>query len=697
MINIFRVFLSDVKRLSNNVVAIVIIMGLTVIPALYAWFNIMSNWDPYGEDATAQMNIAVYSCDEGVDIGGLSINVGNTIVENLEANKTIGWVFEENEMDALQGVYNGDFYAAIIVPQNFTDNMLSFLSGEPNHPTISYYENSKKNSIATKITSKVKTTVQEQVNAAILSTLTKAVSASGGLLAGNSDTITKGEILKLEDIEKNLETYAKLLNTLSLLTGSAADLVNTTQSMLPGVEGLIEGSHESVASMQESVLSGAQTTQAISSMVDMSLDNINDQLLAFNIAVQNITIDTSPVDNLKGIEQVSQIVYVTLDMLDSFSIDTSGVRNEYSNLEEAIDVLISDSQITEEKLETMKNTISTSISSVLVSVESLQTDFDFSIAPSLDNSVYNIELSLIEANRMLGSLDDSFPQIDSALESYKTTLEYGTGNINTTRDYVINLQSSVRNLIDNLNGLADDEQYQEIMEYLETEPEIIASFISSPIQMETVAFYEIETYGSAMASFYTVLALWVGALITVALVHVKVQDTEDLKGIKNYQKFFGRYIVFFLIGQAQTLITVLGNLFYVQIDCVHPFLFWVTSVVISLMFTFFMYSLTYAFGNVGEAIAVIIMVIQVAGTGGTFPIEVLPNVYQIIYKFLPFTYAMNGLRECVGGFYNNYLVQNLCFLGIYIIVSVAIGILRKPFAKLNHMVEMSKEKSGLLI
>ena len=235
------------------------------------------------------------------------------------------------------------------------------------------------------------------------------------------------------------------------------------------------------------------------------------------------------------------------------------------------------------------------------------------------------------------------------------------------------------------------------MELLEAEPEIIASFIASPIQMEEVAFYEIETYGSAMSPFYTVLALWVGALITVALVHVKVVDTDDLKGVKNYQKFFGRYIVFFLIGQAQTLITVLGNLFFVQIYCVHPFLFWVTSAIISFMFTLFMYSLTYSFGNVGEAIAVVVMVVQVAGAGGTFPVEVLPAVYQAVYKFLPFTYAMNGLRECVGGFYGNYLAKDLGVLGIYILISVAIGLLRKPFAKLNHMIEESKEKSGLLI
>lgn len=698
MINIFRVFLSDVKRLSSNVVAIVIIMGLSIIPALYAWFNIMSNWDVYGEAATSQMHIAVYSCDEGVTMGSLSVNVGDTVKSGLESNKTIGWVFTDTEMEAMQGVYNGEYYAAFIIPEDFTQDMLSFLNGDPDkHPTIDYYENSKKNAIATKITSKVKTAVQQQVNTSILSTLTESASSAGELIAGSSENIADGAVTKLEDIEKNLGTYANLLNTLSLLTSSAADLVDTSQGMLPSVEGLIEGSQGTVSSMQQSVLSGAQTTQAVKSMIDVSLTNINNQLATVEQTIQNFTIDTSFADQLKGFEQLSGIVYGTLDSLDALGVDTGTLRTQYEELQNTINGFETNTDMTEEKLNSLKETAASCITAVRSSITSLQSNFDLSITPSIDNSVYNIENSLIEAQNMLSSIDDSFPQIDLALENYQSLLESGTDDISATRDYVIDLQNGVSDLIDSINELVENEQYKEVMELLQTNPEIIASFISSPIQMDEVAFYEIAHYGSAMSPFYTVLALWVGGLITVAIVHTKVVDTDDLKGVKNYQKFFGRYIVFFLIGQAQTLITVLGDLFYVQIDCAHPFLFWVASAVTSCMFTFFMYALTYSFGNVGEAIAVVIMVIQVAGAGGTFPVEVLPDVYQAIYKFLPFTYAMNGLRECVGGFYGNYLAQDLGVLGCYILISIGIGALRKPFAKLNHMIEMSKEKSGLLI
>ena len=165
MRNIWKIFTTDIRRISNNVVAVVIIMGLSILPALYAWFNIFSNWDPYEPAATSQLKVAVASDDAGAEIMGLSLNVGDSVLEALGANTTIGWVFPGTTEEALEGVKNSDYYAALIIPENFTQEMLGFLDGEVDHPTIYYYENEKKNGIAPKITGKAKNAVQEQVRA----------------------------------------------------------------------------------------------------------------------------------------------------------------------------------------------------------------------------------------------------------------------------------------------------------------------------------------------------------------------------------------------------------------------------------------------------------------------------------------------------------------------------------------------------
>jgi putative membrane protein len=253
-------------------------------------------------------------------------------------------------------------------------------------------------------------------------------------------------------------------------------------------------------------------------------------------------------------------------------------------------------------------------------------------------------------------------------------------------------------LTDSLYALSENDQYNEVIEMLKSDPELIASFVSSPVSMETEELYPIENYGSAMAPFYTVLAIWVGALILVALIHVHVKREGELSDVKPWQAFFGRYLTFFLIGQVQTAFIVLGDLFYVKIQCPHPVLFWVAAAASSFVFTLLIYSLTVAMGNVGEAVAVIVMVIQVAGAGGTFPIEVLPQVYQAVYKFLPFTYCMNALRECVGGIYQMDYAKDLLTLLIYVAVSFFIGlVVAIPLRSLNGKIEESKERSHVML
>ena len=227
--------------------------------------------------------------------------------------------------------------------------------------------------------------------------------------------------------------------------------------------------------------------------------------------------------------------------------------------------------------------------------------------------------------------------------------------------------------------------------------EELASFISAPVTIGTVDLYPIENYGSAMSPFYSVLSIWVGALILVAIIHVKVHPFGGYN-ITSVQAFFGRYLTFFLIGQAQALLITLGDLFFIGIQCLHPFKFWLAASFTSFVFTMITYSLTVAFENVGEAVAVVIMVIQVAGAGGTFPIQCLPTVYQAIYKYLPFTYAMDALRECVGGTYSWYYWKCIIALLIYVGICLFIGlVVAIPCRKLNATVNKSKEKSGVMI
>lgn len=704
MITIFRVFLSDVKRLRSNVVAIVIIMGLSIIPALYAWFNIMSNWDPYGTSATSQMKVAVCSQDSGVEIGSLSLNVGDEVIAGLKENTTIGWVFTASKDEALEGVNSGDYYAALIVPESFTTDFISFLGGDPKNPTIAYYENSKKNAIATKITGKAKTAVQEQVNQKVISTLTEVLTESGKILAENDENgvdIVVSTADQLDELDSSLQTYVNILNTFSLVTASTSDLAESAQSLLINTQGIFDSSQDSVSNMQSSVLSGAQTADTVSSLIGISLDSVEQDLTLLSDQMDTLTVGDSfdsirnQVDTAKTMSKST--ISVLKDIFGETDQYVSAVDKSFKQLNTDLKAFKKDANVTAQSLKHLKRTIKADIKDCKNSIRKIRNTYQYQVQPDVSRSVLRMEQALIQTGKMLNNIESSFGTIDRALESYQTTLDSGTDDITATKDYIVSLQSDIRKLSKSLRALSGDEQYNEMMDLLKNDPTRMASFMASPVSMETKAVYPIETYGSAMAPFYTVLAIWVGALILVALIHVKVAPIENLK-VRPWQAFFGRYITFFLIGQAQTAITVLGDLFYVDIQCPHPFLFWLAAAASSFVFTLLIYSLTVAMGNVGEAIAVIIMVIQVAGAGGTFPIEVLPEVYQMIYKYLPFTYCMNAMRECVGGVYQNDYWMDLSALGVYVLISLLVGlIVAIPLRRLNKVIERSKEKSKVML
>lgn len=240
MRNIWKIFTTDIRRISNNVVAVVIIMGLSILPALYAWFNIFSNWDPYEPAATSQLKVAVASDDAGAEIMGLSLNVGDSVLEALGANTTIGWVFPGTTEEALEGVKNSDYYAALIIPENFTQEMLGFLDGEVDHPTIYYYENEKKNGIAPKITGKAKNAVQEQVNATFVSTVAEAVMKAGNALSMANASGQVRVTGSLDSVQAQLQDYVVMLQSFQSIMSSAEMIMATSRNMLPDMDNILE-------------------------------------------------------------------------------------------------------------------------------------------------------------------------------------------------------------------------------------------------------------------------------------------------------------------------------------------------------------------------------------------------------------------------------------------------------------------------
>ena len=310
----------------------------------------------------------------------------------------------------------------------------------------------------------------------------------------------------------------------------------------------------------------------------------------------------------------------------------------------------------------------------------------------------SIQSSISEIQKILNYSSDSIKDVSSALDSYPDMMSFGKDKLVATRDDAIEMEGKLQDLIADMDDIESNDQYNILMSLIESDPDLIADFISSPVNLDQEPIYAMANNGSATAPFYVILSIWFGALILIAIMHTGLKTNPGCRNLRNWQKFFGRYIVFYLMGQLQTIITVLGCILYVGIQCDHPLMFWFAASFTSFTFTIFMYSLAYAFGNVGEAAAVVLMVIQVAGSGGTFPVEVLPKVFQYLYKYMPFAHGMNALREAIAGTHSNdywmYLTEMTAYIGVALLFGLVISI---PCKKLNEKIEESKERTDLLV
>lgn len=717
MKNILKIFLIDSGRILSNVVALVVIMGLCVLPSLYAWFNIFSNWDPYGQESTSNLQIAVFSEDSGDRIAGEDVNIGTNVLEGLKANKTIGWVFVDNRKDAVEGVHSGKYYAALVIPENFTKDMISFIGGTVAHPSITYYENDKKNAIAPKITAKAKTAVQEQVNATFITTLAKAMVGTGKVLtatdSSGNNPLDSG-INTLNDIDTELDVYIAVMSSFVQITDSAQNLINTSQSMLPGVKDTFGQSQAMISSMKTLLNLSGQTEHYAGDMFSLTMEAVISSMddIRSGISQDRDTIkstgETVDAATKTGIQTAAELLADTSSMFDSnvqaiigsdaeANKQIADIRAQLKEVQSNLKIIAEKSNLTVADTNTLIDESISTLGTAISEMKDLEATYETNIEPQFDKSMDAAQNSLTRATSSLQSLDSDFDMVSPVLAAYYNSIGSGQGNLKDSLKSAQSLDNEVERLRNALTKIRDDKQYQELLKMLREDPDSLGAFIASPVNLETKQIYPIATYGSAMTPFYTVLALWVGALILVAIVHVKVEPVDGMN-IKPYQAFFGRYMLFFVVGQIQTLITVFGDLFYIRIQCENPFLFWLAGAVTSLTFTLFIYSLTVAFQNIGEALAVVIMVIQVAGAGGTFPIEVLPKAYQVMYKFLPFPYAMNCMRETIGGMYRNDYWKYLMHLSAYIVVALFIGLaLGRPFRSLNRMIDKSKEQAEIML
>ena len=726
MKNIFLIFKNDVMKIHKNVIAMIVIMGITVIPTLYAWFNISASWDPYGN--TGELKLAVASDDEGYtgELIAVKINMGDQILSSLHKNKQFNWVFTDSKT-AQKGVKSGKYYAAIVIPKDFSQKMMSVFSSNTEHPDLTYYQNEKENAIAPIITGKGATAVQKQINETFIETIAQTaldafqIVSSAAQEAGD-DSMVDHLIDNLNQMGTDLGSAAGTVQSLSDMTDSAITMLNTTTEFLQesgsGTKSSVSSLENSDLSSLTSLVSGTTKTisdaltqnasfyTAVSDAVDKALDSYNSDAQAASNALTSVSSRVQTVideytklsDALTAIANEHPELTILNDAVASINqkiqlaIDRqTAIRDKINAAAEALPAATANASELKSELDTL-------IAQATSSVTEVKTTYENNVKGNLDSLSANLDSTTGSISSMLGDLDKSIQNIAGVTGSASDGLTGLQKTLSNSASLLNEASGKLTSLAATLSS-EDSKDLSAITNLLSEDPETIASFLSSPVKLEEKKIYPIENYGSAMAPFYSTLAIWVGAVVMAAMLKVTVADSTKKKLFhpKEYQLYIGRILLLIIIGFMQSALICLGDLFFLGIQCKHPVMFVLTGMFTSFVYVNLIYALTVSFGDIGKAIAVVLMVMQVAGSGGTFPIQCAPKFFQVVYPLLPFTHSMNAMRECIAGFYETTYATELGKLAIFLVPSLLLGLLlRKPIIRMNDAFMEKLESTHLI-
>ncbi|NFD28966.1 YhgE/Pip domain-containing protein [Clostridium botulinum] len=718
MKNIFKIYNRDLQNIITNWVAIVVMLGLMILPSLYAWFNIKSSWDPYSN--TKSISVAVVNKDKAAFFKGQSINVGEELVNKLKINKNIGWKFVD-EKEAEKGVKYGKYYASIIIPEDFSYKILSITRDKQEKPTLIYSVNEKSNAVAPKITSKGVTTIQSEVTKTFVKTVNGIIFEMFNKLGIE---LEKGKP-KLKDLmnmifyvndkipeinasidklEKGAITLEEFIEKINKDIPLIKDTINRALSAGDKTKLFLSKSKEGINNVAPYIKQDLIIARKINSTAEVLIEEGVD-LIGKNSSKARENLLSSK-DKLTNVKEILNSILELIDIINKdkkniimndFENNIKDMKERVNNKIENINTVISSIDRGEKVSVEVLNRLNNKANGIDSILEKTIEDFNPKIVPAINNVLNDLIVVADNTIQLLKNANENLPGATELLDKGYTGAEKGIKGIKILKSNLPSIEKSIGEVSNKLKTLDDDERLNEIIKLMKSNAKIESDFISNPVEIKENRIYPIPNYGSAMAPFFTTLSLWVGALILVSILSVEVKDIKGAKKLKVHEKYFGRYFTFMAIAIFQALIVSLGDIYLLKVYVSNKSIFILFSIFISIIFSMIIYTLVSVFGNVGKALGVILLVLQISASGGTFPIEVTPGFFQRINPLLPFTYAVSGMREAVGGVIEGILLRDIIILLIYFTLSILLALLlKKKLEKVNKNFVKKFKESGLV-
>lgn len=713
MKNAFRIFKNDIKNTFKNYAALIVVIALCILPSLYAWFNIKASWDPYAESGISNIKIGVVNKDLGATLNNKEINLGDRVVKELKGNTQMGWQFVSEE-ESIKNVKEGKYYAMITIPENFSKSLTSVLTKDVQKGEIIYTVNEKINAIAPKITVKGANAIQEKVSKAVVETASDAILGIGKELG----TELENQLPRLNNIYNQLLEVKSQFGNINDVVNLAGDgayklktLISDIQKNIPLINKTLENSQNLGSNLESFLTTSKNNLNNIAPVIKNDIKIINE---ISNEVSKNVNALISAINS--GSEYAPQIVDSILGKLSSLNTSTESLINilktmnkfnpgkfddileTLANVQGAINKAINVLNTVKDSLAnggtpdlSLLNNVIAFTNDVSNITNNLYNNFDENITNKINSifdDAYNVAGNVVT---VLKEAQNKLPQVTDIMNTVYEGADKGIEGIDFVKSKLPEAENMLNELVSKIGSINDSEDINRIIDFLKTDVSVRSDFLANPVNIIENTLFPMGNYGTGMTPFYTVLSLWVGLLLLSSMLSVEAKGEYSASA-----QYFGKMMLFMSIAIIQAIIVALGDLYLLKIYCVNPGLFVLGSIFTSVIFTIILYSLCSVFGNVGKVLGIVLLVIQIGGSGGTFPIQLTPKFFQAINPFLPFTYAISFAREAIGGVVQSVLIKDIVVLLIYGAIFILISLfLKKPINKLLHGFTESMEKSGI--
>ena len=716
MKNIIEIFRKDIKEVFRKTNTWIIIVGLIFLPSMYAWPNILSSWDPYGH--TNNIKVAVTSEDEGAAVDGKELNLGNSLVEGLKNNKNLDWQFVSNKQEAEDGVRIGNYYASIVVPKNFSQDMTSVSRTEPQRATIEYTVNEKINAISPKITNSGASAIANNISKNFVETangiIFEKLHEAGIKFEENLPSIEKAkeEIFKLND---NFFTYESTLSELIGKVEYGYNILNNVQNTLPEIDRVATNSIM-IADKAGITINNIQGfNERLLPIINNHLNVVEEVSKEANVIAKELQQKPDKTEEIKARQKALdsrlqasterlQLVKNIFEYFNKLSSErlfnnqlerVTTLSNDITTIKEVNNNIYNKMDHYDEIADTVKEEFVNKSARVNEVSSNMNSKLNVEVAPLISQVLSKAEVNIDKVSGIIAGAQGELPAVERKLSETEVKISNAYGKLLSLQAQMPSAKSKIQKLTDEIKKADSGIDKNQLFNLLKVDYKQQAEFFANPVKLQENKLYHIENYGSAMTPFYTVLSIWVGSLLMSSLLTTKVEDEE--KKYKPYQKYFGRGLLFVIISLFQTLIITLGDMYVLGTQATSPYRFVLYALLISLLFSSIIYTIVCILGNVGKAVCIVLLVLQLGSSGGTFPIQMTSEFFQALYPKVPFTYSIGLLREAVGGVYIPAVERDIKIIFIYLIIVLVGGAILVSLKARSAKLSRERERSKLFL